>query len=240
MDDRLTGAGGDPVDGKAPDHPAAPAGRAGRELPVLGPGTAARSRPPVRERSDAARNRARVLAAAERLFATRDARQVTMDEIARAAGVGRATLYRRYPDPASIALALLDEHERRLQEHILGGAPPLGPGASPADRLAAFYAASIDLLEQHLHLALGAETGGTRFATGAYTFWRAHVRMLLADAGAPDPDGAVEAALAPLAPEVYRFQRHTLGLPKERIAASLSWLARRMADPGPGAAADGR
>ncbi|MEW9531600.1 TetR/AcrR family transcriptional regulator [Microbispora sp. NPDC049125] len=203
---------------------------AARELPLLGPAAGAGERPRVRERADAARNRARVLEAAGRLFATRDARQVTMEDIARAAGVGRATLYRRYPDPASIATALLDEHERRIQERILRGAPPLGPGASPADRLAAFYAAMIDLLERHLHLALGAETGGDRFGTGAYGFWRAHVRVLLTQAGAPDPEAAADAALAPLAPEVYRLQRHTLGLSQRRITESLEWMARRLGE----------
>lgn len=41
--------------------------------------------PPPRERADAARNRAKVLAAAERLFADGDPTAVTMDDIARAA-----------------------------------------------------------------------------------------------------------------------------------------------------------
>src|SRR5688500_14559936 len=72
-----------------------------------------------RERADAARNRAKVLAAAAELFAARDPREVTMDDIAKAAGVGRGTLYRRYPDTASMARALLDEHERELQERLL-------------------------------------------------------------------------------------------------------------------------
>src|SRR3712207_4625110 len=102
-----------------------------------------------------------------------------MGDIARAAGVGRATLYRRFPDPGSVAVALLDEHERQLQQELVSGAPPLGPGASPADRLAAFYPAMIRLLEQHLHLALGAERGNARLETGAYGFWRVHVRSLL-------------------------------------------------------------
>ncbi|MBP2702649.1 helix-turn-helix transcriptional regulator [Microbispora sp. RL4-1S] len=197
----------------------------GRELPVLDPGPRGG---PVRERADAARNRARVLRAAEELFTARDPREVTMEDIARAAGVGRATLYRRYPDPASIATALLDEHERSLQEHILQGPPPLGPGAAPAERLTAFYTAMIDLLERHLHLVLGAETGATRFGTGAYGFWRAHVRALLAGAGVPDADVVADTALAPLAPEVYRFQRHTLGLPQARIMRSLAWTADRL------------
>src|SRR4029453_16576653 len=81
-----------------------------------------------RERGDAARNRRRVLAAAEELFAARGAGEVTMEDIARAAGVGKGTLYRRFPDRASIAVALLDEHERALQEQLLPG-PPTGRAA---------------------------------------------------------------------------------------------------------------
>jgi AcrR family transcriptional regulator len=173
-----------------------------------------------RERADAARNRAKILAVAERLFAER--RAVTMDEIARAAGVGRGTLYRRYPDPASIALALLDQHERELQERLLSGDPPLGPGASPRDRLIAFYGAMADLLERHAHLALGAETGRSRFATGAYEFWRAHVRVLLTEAGIDDPDALTDSLLAPLAPEVYDHQRRGLGYSQERIVTALT------------------
>jgi AcrR family transcriptional regulator len=184
-----------------------------------------------RERADAARNRGRILAAAEELFAAQDPRTVTMGDIARAAGVGRATLYRRYPDPASVAVALLDEHERELQESLISGAPPLGPGAAPADRLAAFYTAMVDLLDQHLHLALGAETGSARFASGAYGFWRTHVRSLLVEAAVPDPDVLIDSVLAPLAPEVYRHQRVELGHGPARIAAGLAWQAHRLLDP---------
>lgn len=49
------------------------------------------------ERADAARNRARILEAAAGLFRVKGAPNVTMDDIARAAGVGRGTLYRRFP-----------------------------------------------------------------------------------------------------------------------------------------------
>ena len=124
-------------------------------------------------------------------------------------------------------MALLDEHERELQGRLIGGEPPLGPGAAPADRLEAFYAAMVDLLDRHLHLALGAETGSARFATGAYGFWRLHVRTLLVEAGLPDPDALVDPLLAPLAPEVYRYQR-ALGHPPGRIADGLGALARRL------------
>jgi AcrR family transcriptional regulator len=168
-----------------------------------------------------------VLAAAERLFADRDPGTITMEDIARAAGVGRATLYRRYPSPAAVAVALLDEHERRLQERIIRGAPPLGPGAPAAERLAAFYAALVDLLEGHLHLALGGETGSARFHTGAYGFWRLHVRTLLADGDPPVTDAAIDLLLAPLAPELYQFQRHELGLSQRQVTDALGSLAHR-------------
>jgi AcrR family transcriptional regulator len=179
------------------------------------------------ERADAARNRAKVLKAAERVFAEGDPRTVTMADIARAAGVGRATLYRRYPDPGSVAVALLDEHERQIQEQLLFGRPPLGPGAPPTARLAAFYRAMVDLLDRHLHLALGAETGRSRLTTGAYRFWRTHVQQLVREAGIGDADALPDTLLAPLAPEVYQSQRDA-GLTKAQIADALALLAERL------------
>jgi AcrR family transcriptional regulator len=182
---------------------------------------------PRRERADAARNRARVLEAAQRLFAAHDGREVTMEQIAAAAGVGKGTLYRRYPDVASIALALLDEHERRLQDNLLHGPAPLGPGAPPAERLAAFYRAMVTLLERHGHLALAAETGARRYATGAYQAWRTHVGALLSEAGLGDRPALVDVLLAPLAPDVFAHQRAS-GLRGKRIADDLALLAHRL------------
>lgn len=193
-------------------------------LPVVGPAPAARPR----ERADAARNRAQILAAAERLFVENDPRAITMDQIAKAAGVGRATLYRRFPDPPAIATALLDQHERRLQEQLIYGPPPLGPGAPPAERLAAFFTASVDLLERHLPLALGQEVGPARYTTGAYGFWRAHVRALLVAAEVPDPELVVDGLLGPLTPELYSYQRYERGLTRDQIVQGLSWLARKL------------
>jgi AcrR family transcriptional regulator len=178
------------------------------------------------ERADAARNRERVLAAAEQLFSARDGRGVTMEQIAHAAGVGKGTLYRRYPDVPSIARALLDEHERRLQDELLRGAPPLGPGAPPAERLAAFYREMIKLLERHGHLALAAETGAHRYETGAYLGWRAHVGALLDDGGLGDRPALPDALLAPLAPDVFAQQRRS-GVSAKRIADDLALLAQR-------------
>jgi AcrR family transcriptional regulator len=168
-----------------------------------------------------------VLEAAARLFAERGGRDVTMESVAAAAGVGKGTLYRRYPDVASIAAALLDEHERVLQERLLRGPPPLGPGAPPGERLAAFYRAMVRLLERHGHLALAGETGDRRYETGAYAAWALHMRALLDEAGLGSHRALVDALLAPLAPDVFAHQRAT-GVSARRIADDLSLLARRV------------
>lgn len=152
-----------------------------------------------------------------------------MTDLARAAGVGRGTLYRRYPDVAAVAVALLDAHERDLQAAILTGPPPLGPGSSPRQRLEAFYAAMVDLLEQHLPLALGAEQGGARFNVGAYGFWRSFVASLLRESGLDD-DALADVLLAPLAPEVFHYQRYGRGQPVSDIQGALAQLATLLSD----------
>ncbi|MFF3754684.1 TetR/AcrR family transcriptional regulator [Streptomyces sp. NPDC002018] len=52
---------------------------------------------PAGLRADARRNRERIVAAARELFMTQGV-DVPMDEVARRAGVGKGTLYRRFPD----------------------------------------------------------------------------------------------------------------------------------------------
>jgi AcrR family transcriptional regulator len=66
---------------------------------------------PATERSDAARNRARLLEAAARLVAEQGAEHVTMQAVAEEAGVGKATLFRRFGDRNGLLLVLLGEAE---------------------------------------------------------------------------------------------------------------------------------
>jgi AcrR family transcriptional regulator len=148
------------------------------------------------ERADAARNRRRILSAARKLIAREGVRGITLEDVAAEAGVGRATLFRRFPDRASLLLALLDEHERELQDAILIGEPPLGPGASPSARLRAFAEALFDLTLEHRELLLGSETTTplARLHTGAYGVWHLHLRGLLAELR-PGDDAAVLADL---------------------------------------------
>jgi AcrR family transcriptional regulator len=57
-------------------------------------------------RADAERNRQRLLVAAKELFATRGL-HVTLDDIARHAGVGTGTAYRRFPNKDALIEALM-------------------------------------------------------------------------------------------------------------------------------------
>jgi AcrR family transcriptional regulator len=59
-------------------------------------------------RKDAARNLERILAAAREVFAERGL-EVTLDDIAHAAGVGVGTVYRRFADKEQLIDALFDE-----------------------------------------------------------------------------------------------------------------------------------
>jgi AcrR family transcriptional regulator len=179
--------------------------------------------PPPRERADAARNRAAVLAAASALFAEHGVAAVSMDQVATAAGVGKGTLFRRFGDKAGLAVALLDEREAALQEAILHGPPPLGPGAPAAERLAAFADAYLSYLLAHLDLVRMSETAapGARYRIGAYRFWHRHAAILLA--GTPDPEQAAHALLAPLAAEHVAAVLPELG--EERLRAGLARLA---------------
>ena len=59
-------------------------------------------------RSDAARNRERILAAASELFAESGA-DLSVDEIARRAGVGHATVFRRFPTKEDLVVAMFEE-----------------------------------------------------------------------------------------------------------------------------------
>jgi AcrR family transcriptional regulator len=59
-------------------------------------------------RRDAERNRQRILAAAAEVFTERGL-DATLDEVAKAAGVGIGTVYRRFPDKKSLVSELFEE-----------------------------------------------------------------------------------------------------------------------------------
>ncbi|MEV0676713.1 helix-turn-helix domain-containing protein [Actinosynnema sp. NPDC050436] len=163
------------------------------------------------ERADAARNRAKILAAAADIVATRGIEGLGMAEVAAASGVGVGTLYRRFGDRSGLAHALIDDSERDFQQAFLTGPPPLGPDALAVDRVRAFLHALTDRTLAQLDLLLMAETTGplARFG-GAYDVYHRHLAVLV-ERARPALDAAftADALLAPLAANLVTHRRST-------------------------------
>ena len=68
-------------------------------------------------RADAQRNLARVLDSAAELFAERGC-DVSVDEIARRAGVGHATVFRRFPTKDALIAAVVSKQIRELADFV--------------------------------------------------------------------------------------------------------------------------
>jgi len=194
------------------------------ELPLLAPEAG--------ERADAARNRARILCTAQRLFAERGAGCVSMDEIAEAAGVGKGTLFRRFGSRAALARAVLSEREREFQEAIIRGAPPLGPGAPPSERLVAFGCARLDLLADHAEVLAAAEAGPARFISPPYEVYRLHMLLLLREADpACDAEYLSESLLATLGVDFFLFLAEGREMSLERLKRGWAELVARVVAP---------
>jgi AcrR family transcriptional regulator len=198
------------------------------ELPIVDAG------PVPRERADAARNRARILAAAAELVAERGIDRVSMDDVAKAACVGTGTLYRRFGDRAGLALALLDDHTRAFQDALISGPPPLGPGAPAAERLHAFGDGYLELLERHADI-LAAGIRLTRGPSGPEQMYATHLAILLREA-APhlDPQFTAWSLLAAMHPTHHLHRRHALGWPLERLRDGWHTLVGALCAPSPG------
>ncbi|MCL9792751.1 TetR/AcrR family transcriptional regulator [Frankia sp. AgKG'84/4] len=111
-----------------------------------------------RERADATRNRRAILAATEDLLTRHRPEKITMEQIARAAGVGKGTVFHRFGSRGHLLMAVMQERAFALNESILSAPPPLGPGASAHERLYAFLDAVVEIVSRNKGLvaALGA------------------------------------------------------------------------------------
>ena len=190
------------------------------------------------ERSDAARNRRVILKTARVLFEERGVTCVTMEEIARASGVGKGTLYRRFPHKGFLCQALLDEPTRHLQEQTLEilrepGTAAIAKLDAFLDRLVGFTVENLDLLYGGNEPLCGADRL-ERFSHPAYDWRRSTVLGLLrAAVGEKDVDAGLDleylatALLAPLDVDLFYYQHRVQGLSAERISDGVRALVPR-------------
>lgn len=190
------------------------------------------------ERSDAARNRRVILDTARTLFGERGVTSVTMEEIARVSGVGKGTLYRRFPNKGFLCQALLDEPTRRLQEHTLDILRE--PETSALEKVDAFLDVLVIFTAENLDLLYGGHEplcGADRlerFSHPAYDWRRSTVLGLLRTAVREDDvaegldlEYLASALLAPLDVDFYYYQHRVQGLSVERISRGVRALVPR-------------
>ena len=200
---------------------------------IAGDGT-----PTRHERADAAANRQLILTTAETLFAERGVENVTMADIAQAAGVGKGTLYRRFASKPELCLALMHEQMVAFQNKVLARFRELSAGDVPTlQRLNFFLDVLVYFTDNHLPLLCEVQRAGllsTARDSEMPQIWQyMTIKGLLhsaVQAGELSPDVDIEytadALLAPLRVTLFRFQREGRGFSLERISAGIQTMAK--------------
>jgi AcrR family transcriptional regulator len=154
------------------------------------------------ERADAARNRRAILLATEELLTRLAPEQISMEQVAAAAGVGKGTVFHRFGSRAGLMRTLMQERAMALQEAIVGGPPPLGPGAPPRERLLAFIDGVIEVVSRNKGLLAALDHAeavvqarpADEEPPPLHALWHRHVAGLLHEAR-PDLDADLTAHL---------------------------------------------
>ncbi|BDD70250.1 MULTISPECIES: TetR/AcrR family transcriptional regulator [Streptomyces violaceoruber group] len=188
-------------------------------------------------RKDAIRNREAVLAAADALFARRESPEdVTMADVAAAAGVGKGTLFRAFGDRAGLLRALYGARLEPIRQAVETGPPPLGPATPPRDRVPALLDALLCFKLDNRRLALALEEGGSSSTYRAehYERWHSLLRAVLEQIpGLTDSDFTAHALLAATRADLVEHLAGEGCIPRERLRAQLANFAARVLASGP-------
>ncbi|MGV9888062.1 TetR/AcrR family transcriptional regulator [Streptomyces sp. NPDC003395] len=176
-------------------------------------------------RKDAVRNREAVLAAADALFSRRESPEdVTMADVAAAAGVGKGTLFRAFGDRAGLLRALYEARLEPLRQAVETGPPPLGPATPPRDRVPALLDAVLCFKLDNRRLALALEEGGSSSPYGAehYERWHSLLRAVLEQIpGMTDSDFTAHALLAATRADLIEHLAEQQGISREDMRTHL-------------------
>ncbi|WP_406486966.1 TetR/AcrR family transcriptional regulator [Streptomyces phaeochromogenes] len=191
-----------------------------------------------RPRKDAARNRAAVLAAADTLFTECESPEdVTMADIATAAGVGKGTLFRAFGDRTGLIRALYSTRLEPVRNAVEEGPPPLGPDTPPLRRVPALLDALLcfKLDNRHLALALEATGSDSPYQAEHYERWHNLLRSALEQIpGLTNSDFTAHALLATVRADLVEHLAGRKGVPREDIRKQLaSFVAEVLGGTGP-------
>ncbi|MER7566907.1 TetR family transcriptional regulator [Streptomyces sp. NPDC097941] len=193
--------------------------------------------PERKSRKDAVRNREAVLKAADALFACRESPEdVTMADVAAAAGVGKGTLFRAFGDRAGLLRALYEARLEPVREAVQTGPPPLGPATPPQERVLALLDALLCFKLDNRRLALALEGGGVSgspYRPEHYERWHGLLQAVLEQIpGLTDSGFVAHALLAATRADLVEHLAGAERVPRERMRAQLANFATRVLVPG--------
>jgi AcrR family transcriptional regulator len=193
--------------------------------------------PERKSRKDAARNREAVLAAADALFTRCESpADVTMADVAAAAGVGKGTLFRAFGDRAGLLRALYEARLEPIREAVEAGPPPLGPATPPQDRVPALLDAVLCFKLDNRRLALALEESGSSspYQAGHYERWHSLLQAVLEQIpGLTDSDFTAHALLAATRADLVEHLTGEERVTREIMRAQLANFATRVLASGP-------
>lgn len=193
--------------------------------------------PERKPRKDAARNREAVLAAADALFARRESPEdVTMADVAAAAGVGKGTLFRAFGDRAGLLRALYEARMEPIRQAVETGPPPLGPATPPSDRVPALLDAVLCFKLDNRRLALALEEGGSSspYRAEHYERWHSLLRAVLEQIpGLTDSGFTAHALLAATRADLVEHLAGEEHIPRERMRSQLANFVTSVLASGP-------
>ncbi|MET8861954.1 TetR/AcrR family transcriptional regulator [Nonomuraea sp. NPDC004580] len=125
------------------------------------PGKSAETARPARRRLSVDRRREELMAAALELFSTRDAEDVSIDDVASAAGASRALVYHYFGGKQELYVAALRSAAEQLESRLRPQ-----EGGRPLDELASGLRRYFDFVEEHAAGFAALLRGGPANRTG--------------------------------------------------------------------------
>lgn len=183
------------------------------------------------ERKDAMENRQLILQTAKQLFQDYGVQSVSMHQIAKTAGIGQATLYRRYAHKGDLCFDVLQHYGRQFINEILSYLENHQQD-TPIDRLNGILDLWIDAIEEKAELIvamaskidLKCEDGrGNFFLSPMYHFIRDKLSELIHESLGPaqqqlaDPDFAAHTIICSISPIGYFHIKNEKSYTKEHM-----------------------
>ncbi|TJY40754.1 TetR/AcrR family transcriptional regulator [Cohnella pontilimi] len=193
------------------------------------------------ERKDAAEHRRKILQTAEKLFDEHGVNAVSMHQIAKTAGVGQGTLYRRYAHKGDLCLDLIQDFSREFMEQIERYLKK-NENLSPQERLGAILDLWIDMIEKKAELIMTVQAhqmmeaeesrAATFFQSPLYSYVRQRMSELLAEIAASesgaqaDPTLTAHALICALAPHGYFHMKQEKNYSTDQMKQNFRRLCR--------------